>query len=782
MSCNAPSASAALRRATAHCRGYSLELGLANTGIEILVAWEVLLRFPTGASVIPTESCVTREGDAPGEVVVKPVRQGTVAPGDRQIIAVDVHCTAGAPSAAEFVASTSDGTRVTAPVQIIAVFTPGGKTVRVAAGTRRSATSVVPGLDGWLNLLAGAPHLPPCDSGRTRAGASTSGWEDWVGEDTVGYVCAPYNVGAPPTGPPLSTSDSVTARSSRHRRKMMSSATTATLYAGLPSDEFVPDAAREEWLRVHAPGDDDPIVPDDTLDDKNAKICVVGGGAAGAYAALLLKEDGFTDITLYEASDRLGGRILTHYFDPPTNKEYSELGAMRLPYDVRGNSHTITFNFFDYLNTKVDTANKIDATKKYVYTDPNNLVYLNGRAPVTVGEAAAHPEKLGFPPELTRNARNDKHESAADMFKTIMNRFNAISDPATRFEEIMKYDGVSFWQYLISQGWSAEKASYVETVISATNQFQRAFPEVALEAADFNTDNAWRTVAGGMQRVVTAYEKAMAKGPNAVTIKKNTRVIKLEEATPSGKITVHVQPKTGSATKAEFDKVIMAVPASALRIVDTPKSWPAYKTASHRTLSSETLYKAAFQFKHKWWNPTKDNPPVRILGGQSHTDRPSWWFVLPSHDSKTVLAYAWSTDAEMLGTLTPEQRKAKILEELFQVHGTVPVADREVVNWAEMNWGTSQAAGNAHFFPGQFTAFYREARKRAGNVFFAGEHLSVKHGWIAGSLRSALFACIQLTGNENLKQLAGPGTNLEPHLYDYDSVVANAGPGTVSVT
>lgn len=44
------------------------------------------------------------------------------------------------------------------------------------------------------------------------------------------------------------------------------------------------------------------------------KVGIVGGGAAGLYAAILLDSLGI-DYDIHEASGRIGGRIYTYYFD-----------------------------------------------------------------------------------------------------------------------------------------------------------------------------------------------------------------------------------------------------------------------------------------------------------------------------------------------------------------------------------------------------------------------------------------------------------------------------------
>lgn len=80
-----------------------------------------------------------------------------------------------------------------------------------------------------------------------------------------------------------------------------------------------------ESLKIH-PGDKIPKRPGNSKPEKPAsllKICIVGAGAAGIYAARMLDKAGIK-YDLFEASHRAGGRILTYHFPKP--KESAEEG------------------------------------------------------------------------------------------------------------------------------------------------------------------------------------------------------------------------------------------------------------------------------------------------------------------------------------------------------------------------------------------------------------------------------------------------------------------------
>jgi tryptophan 2-monooxygenase len=113
-------------------------------------------------------------------------------------------------------------------------------------------------------------------------------------------------------------------------------------------------------------------------------IAIIGAGAAGLFAGILLLKAGFK-VKIFEASARNGGRMYSVYPDDPKNKDVFELGCMRFP-----PSSKILFELFRYYNIKV-TRN---------FPDPGSfgveaiLYYENKKIP---WPSPKNPEKHSLP-------------------------------------------------------------------------------------------------------------------------------------------------------------------------------------------------------------------------------------------------------------------------------------------------------------------------------------------------------------------------------------------------
>ena len=47
------------------------------------------------------------------------------------------------------------------------------------------------------------------------------------------------------------------------------------------------------------------------MDDKNQRICIIGGGPAGTSLAMYLEKKGYDNYVIYEKSGRVGGKAFS---------------------------------------------------------------------------------------------------------------------------------------------------------------------------------------------------------------------------------------------------------------------------------------------------------------------------------------------------------------------------------------------------------------------------------------------------------------------------------------
>jgi monoamine oxidase len=124
------------------------------------------------------------------------------------------------------------------------------------------------------------------------------------------------------------------------------------------------------------------------------------------------------------------------------------------------------------------------------------------------------------------------------------------------------------------------------------------------------------------------------------------------------------------------------------------------------------------------------------------TDLPVRSIYYPDHGRETgrgilVASYTWAEDAQRWGSLSPADRIALALEDVSQIH---PQIREEFEVGASKVWHEDEFACGAFalFEPGQNVQLYGGIIAPEGRIFFAGEHASLVHRWIQGSIESGL--------------------------------------------
>lgn len=529
------------------------------------------------------------------------------------------------------------------------------------------------------------------------------------------------------------------------------SALRSNLYQALDSHLIEQQAKREAAKNVP------PRAFAEPRRKEELNVGIVGGGMAGMYAALLLDELGIKHHIFEASGERVGGRVLTHYFNNLPH-QYAELGAMRFPHNEL---QSRLFSFWDYLNATAPTTPGAKEIKKIPYIlydatkriNGGNLLCYNKQRPVTRNESSADNALLGFDqffigPEWDY-FKDEQHrlKPAQTLLDAALNPFTTLLQEEgidRAWSELLKYNSYSGRSYLEQVGdgvkpYPVRIVDYMETALSYTGMYGLSFLELVLDTYSFDDTDTWSAMDGGTDRIT----QEMAKRIPKERITMGAEVFRLTEE--GDKASIHYRSGSGSLNaSASFDRVIVTLPFNVLRDLDTPHAWSAGKYEAVRMLKMTNAVKIALGFRSRFWE--RPGPySLGMQGGQSNTDLPVRSVVYPSFGigqpgpAYLLGSYCWENDADKFSHLNQEQMFELALRDVAHLHGDVAYQEY-LGHGASVAWNQEALAGGgfAFFGPGQFGQKFLDGREPEGRFNFAGEHLDIVHYWIAGAYNSAL--------------------------------------------
>jgi monoamine oxidase len=485
------------------------------------------------------------------------------------------------------------------------------------------------------------------------------------------------------------------------RRRFISDVTKAALFTGLVA--LLPGCSKEDSLQP-AEG---PIPPS-LRTGPQLSIAILGGGLAGLNCAYELKKRGIVS-TVYEGSDRTGGRVLTRqdFMAPGT---YTECGGEFID---TGHKHmrdlAAEFNLF-LLDT--DTA----AESGYL----NDTFYIDGRhyteAEVMNAFAPYSSIIASDIQSLPTNFDASNYNTSVQLFDSmsISSYFDRIGMPNTLFLR----KGLE-QAYLTEYGREVNDQSAINFLFLFTiNGGNNRYDIFGLSDERFKVE-------GGNSRIVEALTNALSG-----QIQLRRQVTKISMNT-SGQYVIRF--RSGASVTADI--CVVTLPFTILRTIDlSGLQLPSWKTNAIQHLGYGTNAKLLLGFSARKWRDYGHSGGVFTNGSPANPSQ----FIQTGWDGTRMQpgtngSYTVFQGGNQGTNLSTSQAPVMLGQLDAMWPGTAATYNgvSKLIHWPTNPWSQGSYAC---WRVGQVTTIMGYEGKNVGKLYFAGEHCSL---WFQGYMEGA---------------------------------------------
>ncbi|MBB3906554.1 flavin monoamine oxidase family protein [Anoxybacteroides rupiense] len=461
--------------------------------------------------------------------------------------------------------------------------------------------------------------------------------------------------------------------------------------------------------------------------DDPKKVIVIGAGMAGLVSASLLKQAGH-QVTILEASERVGGRIYTIRSNFRGEDQYLEAGAMRIPH-----THYLTLEYIKKFKLPVNP---------FINSTPNDWLYLRG----TQARLKAYekdPSIFGFPvwPQERGKTATELLQMAIKPVIDFIQK-NPIKNWPIAIRELDKYSLDTYLRYNpFGMRLSRGAIDMIKSIQTVEGFPELSFLEMLRELMVLFTPNIkFYEITGGNDQLPKAFVPQLQND-----ILYGQKVRKIEQN--QNQVTVYsVHTKILEPFQITGDLVIVTIPFSILQFVEIEprNSFSQNKWKAIRELHYVGSTKTGIQFKHRFWE--KEG----MFGGRTISDLPITYTQYPSHGlgssgpGVVLASYTWEDDTIPWDSLSDENRLEYTLKNLAVIHGQQVYHEFET--GISHSWVRYPYSGGAFtmFKPEQVTELSQYIGSPEGRVYFAGEHASTVHGWIQGAIESGICTAYEV--------------------------------------
>jgi len=518
---------------------------------------------------------------------------------------------------------------------------------------------------------------------------------------------------------------------------------------------------------------------------KGIKIGIIGAGLSGLSSAFELRKLGFDSTRREAASERIGGRVYTYYFDKQKTL-YGEFGPMRMPV-----SHETLWHYINLFRLN---------TRPFIQTNKNGLIYLR-KVRVKNDPLGLNVKKYIYPKyNLYKWERQlswkqlgycgfESHLLSANP----INRSEILQVKPYYNPYIINWDSQSNRDILQNTGLSQDGINLLQNFYALAGQnMYNSYLDYAQEIYSVDLSYLYE-ISGGLAKLPLSFyesfkwDKLSDYYPNIpvqclgnVKLKMGAVVTGIYKYGDKNKIIItYTDSKNSNKLREEFDYIICAIPFSVLRTIQIDPLFSYSKMQCIKEVNYINSQKTLMAFNRRFWE--EGGPDRRISGGASYTDLPITQVYYPSDHSKyykaetsntnsnslsiplkytkstfpylepgvLLASYNFNLEATRLGGMPYMQRLNLVRQNLEELHG-LPEGYLEpfIIGFKTVNWNDEP------YFRGAL-CFYTPEQKKLfsyasslpeydGRVFFAGEHISAKHRWMQGALQSGMKAANSL--------------------------------------
>jgi hypothetical protein len=528
------------------------------------------------------------------------------------------------------------------------------------------------------------------------------------------------------------------------------------------------------------------------LSDNQAEIldvAVVGGGVSGLYSAWRLRTEssgasgGAPNVTLFECSDRLGGRLLS-VIPPGIPDTRVELGGMRYT-----STHARVSGLVKLFGLKADD---------FPVSEPQNIVHVRGQT--LRAQDLSDAEKIPY-----WLAPDESGPTALNLGMTALGAQRALrivygkDVPLDKvdwndFAVNGRYHGKALWQlslqYVLSRSISEEAFKFAEDTSGYDSILHtwNAAAGLPWNVSDFGVPPKFFHLHDGFEALPSTIAQKYAAAGGSTHL--HHRLINFDRtALPDGSAGVKLQvslPDGGERTVLTR-RLILAMPRRALELLEPTGDVLDPSNKHVRGLMESVqpipLFKLALCYSYAWWETLEPAPVPQSGGGskaeiitcgRSVTDLPVrqcyYWAKNPQTQTAVVLIYDDGSDLEYwaglrdrpkaelyahgveadgdagLSSWRSHQAPRLMVEEahrqLLVMHGA---QDRADIPWpfaaAYRDWGEDPFGGGANFWRvgAESRRVFKDILQPQPDcpVYICGEAYSHDQGWVEGALATA---------------------------------------------